>query len=213
MNYTQLTAALESYAENFEADFITNIPNFVRQTEKRIFQMVQPPVLRSNVTSNMATGNKYLGEPLKFLSVYSISVIMADGSQYFLVNKDVNFIREAFPNPTVLGLPTHYALFDQTNIILGPTPDHNYGVELHFFAYPPSIVDAGNSWLGDNFEAALMYGALIEAAVFMKAEQDMFAAYKMGFDTAMQQLSDLSDGKERRDAYRAGQRRISVPRG
>lgn len=214
MNYTELVAAIESYPENYEQTFIDNIPNFVHQAEQRIFQMVQPPVLRTNVVANMTTGNKYLSVPPHFLSVYSLTYIDPDGTQHFLINKDVNYIREAFPNPTALGAPTHFAQFDDNTFILGPTPDQDYGTELHCFVYPPSIVDAGTSWLGDNFEAALLYGALIEAAVFMKEEADVMAAYQRGFDSAMAQLADLSDGKERRDAYRSGQRRLQVsPKG
>jgi hypothetical protein len=214
MNYAELVAAIESYPENFEQSFIDNIPNFVRQAEQRIFQMVQPPVLRRNVTANMTTGNKYLDAPPGFLAVYSLSVITSDGSQYFLINKDVNYIREAFPRPSETGIPTHYALFDDNTFIMGPAPDQDYGTELHCFVYPPSIVDAGSSWLGDNFEAALLYGALIEAAVFMKEEADVVNMYRTGFESAMAQLADLTDGKERRDAYRSGQRRLPVtPKG
>lgn len=214
MNYTELVAAIESYPENYEQTFIDNIPNFVHQAEQRIFQMVQPPVLRTNVVANMTTGNKYLSAPPNFLSVYSLSYIEPDGTQHFLINKDVNYIREAFPNPNDTSAPTHFAQFDADTFILGPTPDQDYGTELHCFVYPPSIVDAGTSWLGDNFEAALLYGALLEAAVFMKEEADVMAAYQRGFDSAMAQLADLSDGKERRDAYRSGQRRLQVsPKG
>lgn len=212
MNYTELTAAIIRYTENEEQSFVDNIPNFVRQAEQRIFQTVQPPELRRNVTSNMTTGNKYLGEPLEFLAVYSIAVILSDGTEQFLINKDVNYIREAYPRPTDTGTPQHYALFDVDTIILGPTPDQDYGVELHFFAYPPSIITAGTSWLGDNFEAALLYGALIEAGTFMKEEADMMTIYRTGFDSAMMLLADLADGKERRDAYRSGQKRIPVQR-
>lgn len=210
MNYTELKAAIESYPENFEQSFVDNIPNFVRQAEQRIFQMVQPPVLRRNLTATMTTGNKYLSVPVGFLAVYSLSYIETNGTQHFLINKDVNYVREAFPNPNDTGAPTHYALFDDNTFIMGPTPDQNYGTELHCFIYPESIVDAGTSWLGDNFEAALLYGALIEAAVYMKEEADVVNMYRTGFESAMAQLADLTDGKERRDAYRSGQRRIRV---
>lgn len=214
MNYTELKAAILAYPENYEPSFEANIPNFVTQAEQRIFQMVQPPVLRRNVTANMTTGNKYLDTPPGFLAVYSLSYIESNGSQHFLINKDVNYIREAFPNPSDLGAPTHYALFDDNTFIMGPAPDQDYGTELHCFVYPPSIVDAGTSWLGDNFEAALLYGALVEAAVFMKEEADVVNMYRTGFESAMAQLADLTDGKERRDAYRSGQRRMAVaPKG
>lgn len=214
MDYTQLVAAIEAYPENYEQSFIDNIPNFVRQAEQRIFQMVQPPVLRENVTAFMTTGNKYLSVPPGFLAVYSLSYIDTDGTQHFLINKDVNYIREAYPRPSDLAAPAHFAQFDDNTFIMGPTPDQDYGTELHCFRYPPSIVDAGTSWLGDNFEAALLYGALIEAAAFMKEEADVVSMYRAGFDSAMAQLADLTDGKERRDAYRSGQRRLPVqPKG
>lgn len=213
MNYEQLTQAILTYTENWEQEAINNIPNFVRQAEQRIYQTVQPPVLRKNMQATMSAGNPYLDVPPTFLAVYSLTAVDATGRQAFLLNKDVNFIREAYPDPTEQGMPLHYALFDKDTIILGPTPDQDYGTEMHFFAYPPSIVDAGSSWLGDNFEAALMYGALIEAAVFMKEEADVIAMYRTGYDTAMMQLADLADGKERRDAYRSGQKRIPTQRG
>lgn len=213
MNYTQLTDAIKSTTENYETDFVASIDRFITQAEQRIFQMVQPPELRRNLTANVTTGNKYLPVPVGFLAVYSITMIAPDGSQTFLINKDVNYIREAYPNPNDLGLPQHYALFDQQTFIMGPSPDADYGTELHCFVYPESIVTAGNTWLGDNFEAALFYGALKEAAVFMKEEADVIAMYDAGFESAMAQLADLTDGKERRDAYRSGQRQLTVPRG
>lgn len=214
MNYVELTAAIKAYPENYEQDFVDNIDNFIVQAEQRIFQMVQPPVLRKNVVANMTTGNKYLNVPPGFLAAYSLSVILQDGSQQFLINKDVNFIREAYPSPADTGVPAHYALFDQNTFIMGPAPDFDYGTELHCFTYPPSITTAGSSWLGDNFEAALLYGSLIEAAVFMKEEADVINMYRTGFESAMAQLADLTDGKERRDAYRSGQRRLPVqPKG
>lgn len=210
MNYAELTAAIKAYPENYEQDFVDNIDNFIVQAEQRIFQMVQPPVLRKNVVANMTAGNKYLEVPPGFLAVYSLSVILQDGSQQFLINKDVNYIRECYPQPADQGVPAHYALFDQERFILGPAPDFSYGTELHCFVYPESITTAGSSWLGDNFEAALLYGSLIEAAVFMKEEGDVVNMYRTGFESAMAQLADLTDGKERRDAYRSGQRRIQV---
>lgn len=216
MNYTELVAAIKAYPENYEQDFVDNIDNFIVQAEQRIFQMVQPPVLRKNVTANMTGSNKYLSVPLGFLAVYSLSYIDPDGTQHFMINKDVNYIREAYPNPNDVGPPQHYALFDQDTFIMGPTPDASYGAELHCFVYPESITEAetGHTWLGDNFEAALLYGALIEAAVFMKEEADVINMYRTGFESAMAQLADLTDGKERRDAYRSGQRRLPVqPKG
>ena len=214
MNYDELKEAIMAYPENFEQSFVDNIPNFVRQCEQRVFQMVQPPVLRKNVTANMTAGNKYLDMPPGYLSIYSLTYNDPDGTQHFMIDKDVNFIREAFPNPSTTGAPTHYAQFDDNTVILGPTPDQDYGTELHCFVYPPSIVDAGTSWLGDNFESALLYGALVEAGVYMKEEADVLAAYRAGFDSAMAQLADLTDGKERRSAYRDGQRRLQVsPKG
>jgi hypothetical protein len=223
MNYTELSAAIRNYSETEEPDFITNIPVFVQAAEQRIYNSVQLSYLRKNVTSTLTPNNKYLSSPQDFLSVYSIAVVGAGGSYEYLLNKDVNFIRQAYPSPTDTGVPKYYAIFGptttsdtppvQTNelsFILGPTPNSNYPVELHYFYYPESIVTAGTTWLGDNFDTALLYGALREAAIFQRQEPDVVANYEQKYNETMTLLKQLGDGKERQDAYRTPQVRYPV---
>lgn len=210
MTYTELLQAIQDYTENYEASFIDNIPYFVKQTEKRIYNAIQLPALRKNSTGSLTTSNKYLSVPTDWLATFSLSVIAVDGSQNFLIDKDVNYIRAAFPNPSATGEPTHYAQFDAGTLILGPTPDTGYQVELHYFYYPESIVDAGTSWVGDNFDPVLLYGALVEAYIYMKGEPELLAKYQSMFDSAMIELKMLGDGKNRQDAYRSGQIKYPV---
>jgi hypothetical protein len=220
MNYTQLSTAIQDYTQNFESDFVANIPLFVQQAEQRIYNTVQFPSLRKNVTGSASANNKYLSCPTDFLSVYSMAVIDALGNYEYLLNKDVNFIRQAYPNPTSdTGIPKYYALFgptvsgatisDELSFILGPTPDAAYNVELHYYYYPESISVAadGQTWLGDNFETVLLYGSLVEAYTFMKGETDMMALYDGKYKEALALASRLGDGLERSDAYRSGQYR------
>ena len=222
MNYTELSTAIKDYTQNFEQDFEANIPVFLVQAEQRIYNSVQFPSLRKNVTGTTTANNKYLSCPSDFLAVYSMAVI--DGGSYeYLLNKDVNFIRAAYPRPTDLGTPRYYALFgpttvnnpaiitDELSFILGPTPDAAYDVELHYFYYPESITVApdGRTWLGDNFDSVLLYGALVEATTFMKGEQDMTALYNQKYMEALALAQRLGNGLERSDAYRSGQYRLS----
>jgi hypothetical protein len=210
MNYTELVAAVESYTENQYST--TDINTFIQQAEQRIYNAVQLPDLRKNVTGNMTSGNKYLQLPTDWLSTFSIAVIDTNNEYTYLLNKDVNFIRESFPDTDTpfYGKPEYYAIFDDTAIILGPTPDANYNTELHYYYYPESIVTATNTWLGDNFDSALFYGSLLEAAVFMKDDSDTVASYTAKYQEAMALLQNLGEGKNRRDAYRSGQERIPV---
>jgi len=216
MNYTQLEQAIQDYTENNETTFVDNIPTFVRQTEERIYRSVMIPELRKNVTGSLTSGNKYLARPTDFLTVFSIAVIDGDGNYQYLIDKDVNFMREAYPSPSVTGLPKYYAQFDGDgpvstygNFILGPTPDANYQVELHYFYDPPSIVDSETSWLGENAEAALLYGSLIEAYTFMKGDQDLMATYAERYQAALMNLGML-DVRGKRDDYRDGQIRTNT---
>ena len=212
MNYTELVAAIKSYTEN---DYATaDIDLFITQAEQRIYNSVQLPDLRKNVTGNMTSGNKYFSLPSDWLSTFSIAVIDPATNAYtFLLNKDVNFVRESFPDTDApfYGKPEYYAIFDDTTMILGPTPDANYESELHYYYYPESIVIAGTSWLGNNFDTALLYGSLLEAAAFMLSEPDTIANYTARYQEAMGLLTNLGEGKNRRDAYRSGQARIPVP--
>ena len=227
MNYTQLTAAICDYTQNFDQDFIDNIPVFVEQAEERIFNTVQFPALRKNQFSLITTNNKYVSLPNDFLSVFSLALVtgvvganLDTGTYEYLLNKDVNFIRQAYPSPNDTGEPKYYALFGPTilnsvittelSLILGPTPDAGYYVELHYFYYPESIVTAGTSWLGDNYDPVLLYGSLVEANTFMKGEADMTALYNGKYTEALAQAKRLGDGLERGDAYRDGQYKQKV---
>jgi len=217
MNYAQLVTAIEEYTETSEATFISQIPTFVQLAEERIYNTVDLPSLRRNVTGTLTINNKYLSVPSDFLSVYSLAIIKTDGTYEYLLNKDVNFIRQAYPQPTDTDTPKYYAIFgpdssSPTNltIILGPTPNLAYSAELHYFYYPESIVTASTSWIGDNFESALLYGALREAVIFQKGEPDMVTYYEKMYMESLGLLKNLGDGKLRRDAYRSGQIRLPV---
>jgi hypothetical protein len=304
MNYVQLYQAIQDYAESTETLFVANIPRFVQEAEERIYNSVQLPSLRKNVTGTLTSGNKYLSLPNDWLSTYSFAVINTDGTYEYLLNKDVNYIRQAFPSPTDTGFPTHYAVFgsqytnnNELSLILGPTPDGSYNAELHYYYYPPTIVQGqitlltttsvgslyvpgtytdvlltggsgsgaiativvntsgaissvtldgggqfyvvgntlsasaaslggagsglvitvttvsnanGTSWLGDNYDPALFYGAMREAMIFQKQEPDVIKNYEDKYQEAMQQLKRLGDGLERGDAYRDGQTKLKV---
>jgi hypothetical protein len=211
MNYASLVTAIQQYVEAGDTDFVANIPNFVKSVEQKVYNTVQIPALRKNVTGAAASGNKYLGIPTDWLSTFSIAAIdPTTGAYTYLLNKDVNYIREAFPYPATSGAPTHYAVFSDTAFILGPTPNADYAMELHYFYYPQTIVTAGTSWLGDNFDTVLLYGSLVEANMFIKGEPDMTATYQKQYDEALAKLKVLCDGKDRQDAYRSGQARLQV---
>jgi hypothetical protein len=280
MNYTQLSAAIQSYTDNTDASFIAEIPTFVRQTEQRVYNAVQIANLRKNMTGTLQSGNKYLSCPDDFLSAYSLAIYAApsttatgttgaftivvasatsivsgmyvtgsgiatgaivvtvvgttvtldkantgnvsgtvsfQGDYTYLLNRDVNYVREVYPNPSYKGTPKYYAIFgpqsldvDELTFIVGPTPDANYGAELHFYYYPESIVTANTSWLGDNFDSVLLYGSLVEAYTYMKGEQDLMALYDTKFKEALMLLKNLGDGKQRGDAYLDGQVKIPV---
>jgi hypothetical protein len=203
----------------------TQINTFIKQAEQRIYNTVQFPSLRKNVMGVLSSGNKYLSLPSDFLATYSLAVVDDTGAYEFLLNKDVNFIRQAYPKPTDTAIPKYYALFgptttndatpvitDELSAILGPTPDANYDVELHYYYYPESIVDAadGRTWLGDNFDTVLLYGTLVEAYIYMKGESDMMTTYQTKYQEALAQAKRLGDGMERQDAYRSGQYRQAV---
>ena len=231
MNYTQLVASIEAYTENNFPDITLadgaiettkeQIDRFIQQAEQRIYNNVQFPFLRKNMTGNIQSGNKYLKAPDDYLATYSLAVIDSSGNYEYLLNKDVNFIRQAYPNPTTdTGIPRYYALFGpalagtaittELTFILGPTPNATYTAELHFYYYPESIVTSGTSWLGDNFDTVLLYGALVEAYTFMKGETDMVTLYNQKYVEALALAKRLGDGMERQDAYRSGQYRQAV---
>lgn len=286
MNYTQLSQSIQDYTQNYETTFVEYIPTFIEQAEQRIYNSIQFPSIRKNVTGTLTQHNQYLSLPPDFLAVYSLAVyqvttttatgtsgtytitigsntnvaigqivtgtnipngatvtnvnglvitlnlaltgtvsgnVTFQGSYLYLLNKDVNFIRETYGNPVSYGLPQYYALFGPTvtggtittdlTVILGPTPDTNYMSELHYYYYPQSITTSadGTSWLGDNFDSVLLYGSLVEAYTFMKGEADMVTLYTQRYADALTLAKRLGDGMERRDAYRSGQTRVNVP--
>jgi hypothetical protein len=237
MTYNELFIAVKNYLQNdFPTNTWTNVAGtgvttsdgtnqinfFITQAEERVYNTVQIPALRKNVTGTTTGSNKYLSCPTDFLSVFSMAVIDGSGNYEYLLNKDVNFIRAAYPNPTDEGLPRYYALFgpavvtntitDELSFILGPTPDDAYGIELHYYYYPESITVAadGRTWLGDSYSPVLLYGTLVEAYTFLKGEADMIGQYEKKYQEAMGQLNRLGTGLERGDAYRDGQAKIKV---
>jgi hypothetical protein len=242
MNYAQLFETIKGYVENdFPSTQFTDsaggtgtytskeqIDTFIQQAEQRIFNSVQFPSLRKNVTALTSAfpadpRAMYLNAPGDFLASYSIAVIDNSGNYEYLLNKDVNYLRAAYPNPSTTGIPKYYALFgpattntnppvitNELTFFLAPTPDAAYTVEMHYFFYPESIVTASTTWLGDNFDSALLYGSLVEAYTYMKGEADIVAAYNKRYEEAMILAKRLGDGMERRDAYRSGQVRMTV---
>ena len=237
MNYSELFIAVKGYLENdFPSTVFTDsagsssssaaaltsteqVNTFITQAEQRIYNTVQFPSLRKNVTGTLTASNKYLSCPSDFLAVYSMAVVNTDGSYAFLLNKDVNFIRESYPIPTDTGVPAYYALFGpvstneaELTFILGPTPDAAYTMELHYFYYPESITTtaSGTTWIGDNIDSVLLYGSLVEGYTFMKGEADMIGLYEKKYQDALMLAKRLGDGMERRDAYRSGQARVPV---
>ena len=210
MNYATLSAKIQEYVQSTETSFVANIPTFVQLAEERIYNSVQIPAIRRNQIGTLTANNKYLTLPGDWLATFSLAVIASDGSQEFLIDKDVNFIRQSYPSPTDTGVPAYYAIFDQNTLILGPTPNSNYQVEMHYYYYPESIVTAGTTWIGDNFETVLLYGSLREAYTYLKGEADLIANYEQKYQEAMQMLYRMGDGLNRRDAYRSGQVRVPV---
>ena len=233
MTYNELSAAISATLENtFPATDTAaggvftskqQIDLFIKQAEQRIYNTVQFPALRKNVTGATVAAKPYLELPEDFLATYSLAVVLPSGAYSYLLNKDVNFLREVYPNPASVGVPRFYALFgpsttasvppaltNELTLIFGPTPDAAYPVELHYFFYPESIVTAGATWLGDNFDAVLLAAAVLEAAIFMKVEEDMMKAYALRYEEALKLAKRLGDGMQRQDAYRSGQARVAV---
>lgn len=298
MNFTQLSNAIQSYVESTEQYFVDNIPNFVQLAEERVYNAVQIPAIRKNVIGNFTSGDHYLALPEDYLASFSLAVIDANGNYEYLIDKDVNFIRQSYPNATTdTGIPRYYSQFQPYTYLIGPTPDSSYQTELHYYYYPVTIVQGGiagfgtitpgsgytngiyeqvpltggdgsnatatitvagnivtvvtltnpgyfyangnvlsaassylggtgsgfsipvnniqnatgTSWLGDNFETVLLYGALREAIIFQKGEQDMVNYYEQKYQESLALLKELGDGKDRRSAYRDGQLRLPVP--
>lgn len=222
LTYTQLSTAIQNYTENNESTFVANIPNFVINAETLINNTVQLPAFRKNVTGQTTVEFPYIDIPSDFLAVFSLAVagyagdgITIIGPYEYLLQKDVNYIREAYPYPSsppssAYGKPQHYALFNNQAILLGPTPDICYPLEMHYYAYPPSITVAGTSWLGTNYPSVLLYASIVEALLYMKEEQDLIQNYQNKFQEALAPLKQLGDGKDRQDNYRTVQVRDQV---
>ena len=208
MNYTELTQAVKDYTENDETTFVSQIPTFVHQAEERINRSVLIPDLRRNVTGTTTSSNRFVNTPSDFLAVFSFAVVDSSSKYQFLLPKDVNFLREAYPQTTTTGTPVYYAIFNDESFIVAPTPNANYTVQLHYYYDPPSIVSSTTSWLGDNAETALLYGTLLEAYSFMKGEPDLINLYAKRYEEAIAQLYNLGKGLNRSDSYRNGESRV-----
>ena len=206
MNYTELKTNIQDICEQTFTD--DQLAMFTQQAEQLIFSMVDLPAMRKNQTGNMSINNKYLTMPSDILYVYSLAVIDGTGNYHYLLNKDVSFMREAYPLPTATGLPVHYGIFGQTTFILGPTPDAAYQSEIHYAEYPASIVTAGTTWLGEEFDSALLNGALVQALRFQKGEPDTVALYEKMYVQAVALLRNLGSGRLETDTYRSGVVRV-----
>ncbi len=210
MTYAELKSLIQNYLENTESTFVTDLPQIIQQAENRILRTVKLPVFRKNVSGTLTSGNEYLATPTDFLSNYSLS-FTSSSKQTFLLFKDVNFIREAYPNRATTSAPKHYALFDNSSFIVGPTPDSNYTVELHYFYSPDSITagaDSGTTWLSTNAKNTLLYGSILEGYTYMKGEPDLMALYEKRYEQALARLKELGEAENTRDQYRDDQYRI-----
>ena len=209
MTYAELVTLIQDYCESSETSFVANIPTFVKQAENRIYRTAMLPELRANATTTVLAGAKYVARPDDFIAVFSFAVIDATGKYTYMIDKDVNFIREAYPAPTTTGRPKYYGMFDgdktgsDGNFLIGPSPDVQYQVELHYYYDPVSIVTESTTWLGDNAPTTLLYGTLIEAYTYLKGDDDMMKTYMERYKTAMGQLMGI-DARNKRDDYRDG---------
>jgi hypothetical protein len=207
---TNLWQMVQDYTENTESSFVSYIPTFIQTAEERIYNTIQIPALRKTATGTLTLNNQYLTLPTDWLGTFSLQLIYPSGVGTFLLNKDAEYMREAFPDATVTGTPTHYGQFDQNTLVLGPTPDQNYTAQLSYYYYPASIVTAGTSWLGDNVQNVLLYGTLREAYLYLKGEEDLINYYEQKYQEGIALLKVLGEGKNRRDVYRSGQNRVPV---
>jgi len=210
--FTTLKTAIQDYTQNTESTFVTNLPTLIVQAENRIIKSVELPNFRKNVTGTLTSSSPYLSTPTDYLYPFSLAVLDSSSNYEYLLNKDVSFIRQSFPSASTTGTPKFYAQFDDDTFIVAPTPDSNYTVELHYFYIPTSITAStdGTSWLGTNATEALLYASLVEAYTFMKGEPDILVNYEKRFQEALQRLTLESDGYNRKDAFRDGQRKVNV---
>ena len=210
--FTTLKSAIQDYTQNTESTFVADLVTIIKQAEDRIVKSVELPNFRKNQTGSFTSGNQYLSTPSDYLYPFSLAVLDSDSAYTYLLSTDVSFIREAYPSASSTGVPKHYAQFDDNTFIVGPTPNANLTAELHYYYIPQSITESsdGTSWLGTNAPELLLYGSLLEAYTFMKGEPDIMVNYEKRFQEALQRLTLLSDGYNRKDAYRDGQRKIDV---
>ena len=210
--FTTLKSAIQDYTQNTESTFVADLGTIIKQAEDRIVKSVELPNFRKNVTGSFTSGNQYLSTPSDYLYPFSLAVLDSDSAYTYLLSTDVSFIREAYPSASSTGVPKHYAQFDDNTFIVGPTPNANLTAELHYYYIPQSITESsdGTSWLGTNAPELLLYGSLLEAYTFMKGEPEIMVNYEKRFQEALQRLTLLSDGYNRKDAYRDGQRKIDV---
>jgi len=210
--FTTLKSAIQDYTQNTESTFVADLGTIIKQAEDRIVKSVELPNFRKNQTGSFTSGNQYLSTPSDYLYPFSLAVLDSDSAYTYLLSTDVSFIREAYPSASSTGVPKHYAQFDDNTFIVGPTPNANLTAELHYYYIPQSITESsdGTSWLGTNAPELLLYGSLLEAYTFMKGEPDIMVNYEKRFQEALQKLTLLSDGYNRKDAYKDGQRKIDV---
>ena len=208
MSFTLATlkTAIQDYADNSETSFVTNLPNFIKAAEEKIFKGVDLDIFRKNVTSAFTSSDQFLTVPTDYLASFSLQ-ITTSGSEGFLLQKDVNYLREYTPLSTTTGVPKYYARFDTNNFIVAPTPNSNYTLELHYYYRPASLTagaDGGTTWLSTNAPFALLYGSLVEAYTYMKGEPDIMQQYEKRFNDQLVRLKDLAEARENSDAYSEG---------
>lgn len=204
--FAELKTAIQDYTDNTETTFVNHLSDFIKGAEDRIFKNVDLELFRKNVTSSITASDKFLTVPSDYLASFSLQ-ITTSGSEDILLQKDVNFLQEAFPTSASTGVPRFYAVFDVNNFILAPTPNSNYAVELHYYYKPTSLTagaDSGTTWISTNAPFALLYGSLVEAYTYMKGEADMMQQYEKRFTDQLMRLKDLGEARENEDAYRAG---------
>lgn len=201
MTYAELVAMIQEYLEEDEATFVANIPNFVKLAEERIYRSAQLQALQQNATTALVVSDPYVSLPSDFISPLELIITVA-GVSYFLYPKEVSFIRAAYPTAASTGRPRYYAMFTDDTLILAPTPDDDYTLELHYIHRPESIVDAGETWLGTNGEMALLNACLVEGYTYLKGDEDMLKVYESRYQEGLVRLKTLVEGQNRGDAYR-----------
>src|SRR5215467_2191284 len=209
MNYVELRAAIQNYAQDFEASFVENVDLFIRLAESRVLLRVRLPNFRKDATAAATPGNNLLATPSDFLAPDSLIAEGPDGLSV-LLNKDSEFIDECYPNLRAVGLPRFYCYLNQSSIKLGPAPDLPYNMRMGYFFQPPSIVETSVSWLGDHFSHALLTGSLVEAAIYMKSEDNLFARYFQMFEKDLAMDQEYAKGRTKKDTQQEPDTRIKI---